>query len=441
MNDISLRQIVGTWADFVSPRTGIIRTVSRVQRGAEEPSPPYIYQSEVSHFDFQMARPQDRASAGKGVTEEAAIRGAIGEAIERYCASHVDPTATIVSPWFPISDRAVAPTDFVLYSASQYEQRKIQYHRWDPKDEVTWVAARELPSDRLVYVPASLVYLQFPRQRVEDIFTPATSNGLAAGPTLDHAILHGLYECMERDAFLVTWMARLPAPEILFDEGPSLANSIRAHYKRFACDLRVFRMCTDLEVHVMMAVALDRTGHGPAIVVGLGCHACPEDALTRAMLEICQVHPGEARRYRERPPGERLKRPEDIKGLEDHSAWASLPERLGDFSFLIDSRRTERLEDLPDYSTGNTSLDLEHCIGTLQRAGSRVLYVDLTTSDVAGYGIHVARGLATGLQPIHFGWGEERLGGTRLFELPRKLGFASTILSESDLNPCPHPLA
>jgi ribosomal protein S12 methylthiotransferase accessory factor len=159
------------------------------------------------------------------------------------------------------------------------------------------------------------------------------------------------------------------------------------------------------------------------------------------MLEICQVHPGEARRYRERPPGERLKRLEDIKGLEDHSAWASLPERLGDFSFLIDSRRTERLEDLPDYSTGNTSLDLEHCIGTLQRAGSRVLYVDLTTSDVTGYGIHVARGLATGLQPIHFGWGEERLGGTRLFELPRKLGFASTILSESDLNPCPHPLA
>ena len=441
MNDTALREMVGNWADLVSPRTGIIRALSRVQRGAEEPSPPFIYQSEVSHFDFQMARAQDRASAGKGATEEAAIRGAIGEAIERYCASHIDPTATIVSQWLPISDRAVAPTEFVLYSANQYEQRKVLYHRWDMKDEVTWVAAHELPSDRLVYVPASLVYLQFPQRRVEDVFTPATSNGLAAGPTLDYAILHGLYECMERDAFLVTWMARLPAPEILFDESSSLANSIRAHYKRFGCDLRVFQMCTDLEIHVMMAVALDETGRGPAIVVGLGCHASPEHALTRAMLEICQVHPGEARRYRERLPGERLKRPEDIKGLEDHSAWASMPEQLGEFSFLIENRRTKRLENLPDYSTGNTQGDLEHCVGTLRRAGSRVFYVDLTTSDVTGYGIRVARALATGLQPIHFGWGEERLGGARLFELPHRLGFASATLPESDLNPCPHPLA
>ena len=131
MNEAALREIVGNWADLVSPRTGIIRTLSRVQRGAEEPSPPFIYQSEVAHFDFRMTKAQDRASAGKGITEEAAIRGAIGEAIERYCASHIDHTATIVSPWLPISDRAVAPTEFVLYSASQYDGGKIQYHRWD----------------------------------------------------------------------------------------------------------------------------------------------------------------------------------------------------------------------------------------------------------------------------------------------------------------------
>jgi ribosomal protein S12 methylthiotransferase accessory factor len=441
MNEAALREIVGNWADLVSPRTGIIRTLSRVQRGAEEPSPPFIYQSEVAHFDFRMTKAQDRASAGKGITEEAAIRGAIGEAIERYCASHIDHTATIASPWLPISDRAVAPTEFVLYSASQYDGRKIQYHRWDPKDEVTWIAARELPSHRSVYVPASLVYLQFPQNRAEDVFTPATSNGLAAGPTLESAILHGLYECMERDAFLVTWMARLPAPEVLFSKSSPLADSIRAHYKRFGVDVRVFRMCTDLEVHVMMAIALDQTGLGPAMVVGLGCQACPEQALVRAMLEICQVHPGEARRYREHAPSKRLKRAEDIKGLEDHSAWASMPERLDEFSFLLRNGQTQSLEDLPDFSTGNIERDLEHCVGTLQRAGSRVLYVDLTTSDVVDYGIHVARGIATGLQPIHFGWGEERLGGRRLFHLPQKLGFASAALAESDLNPCPHPLA
>jgi ribosomal protein S12 methylthiotransferase accessory factor len=67
--------------------------------------------------------------------------------------------------------------------------------------------------------------------------------------------------------------------------------------------------------------------------------------------------------------------------------------------------------------------------------------VDLTTADVRPYGIHVVRTLATGLQPIHFGHGEERLGGQRLFDLPRLLGYMSETRGERDLNPCPHPLA
>jgi ribosomal protein S12 methylthiotransferase accessory factor len=176
-------------------------------------------------------------------------------------------------------------------------------------------------------------------------------------------------------------------------------------------------------------------------VVGLGCHASPVKALSRALLEICQVHPGEAQRYREQPPAKRLKGMEDIKTLEDHSAWASMPEHLGEFSFLLENGRTQRLEDLPDYSTGDVRRDLDHCVSTLRHCGSRVLYVDLTTSDVMDYDIRVARAIATELQPIHFGWSEERLGGRRLFELPHKLGFASKPLTESDLNPCPHPLA
>jgi ribosomal protein S12 methylthiotransferase accessory factor len=80
-------------------------------------------------------------------------------------------------------------------------------------------------------------------------------------------------------------------------------------------------------------------------------------------------------------------------------------------------------------------------VEALTGAGCRVAYVDLTTDDVAPYGIRVVRTIATGLQPIHFGHGEERLGGRRLFEVPRALGHATASRTEADLNPCPHPLA
>jgi ribosomal protein S12 methylthiotransferase accessory factor len=54
--------------------------------------------------------------------------------------------------------------------------------------------------------------------------------------------------------------------------------------------------------------------------------------------------------------------------------------------------------------------------------------------------MRVVRTIATGLQPIHFGYGEERLGGKRIFQLPRILGYASMDSDESTLNRCPHPL-
>jgi ribosomal protein S12 methylthiotransferase accessory factor len=441
MNTAELRRVVGPWADLVSDRSGIIRGVTLVERGAEEPSPPIICQAELSHFDFRKAELMDRAAAGKGATKEQAIRGAIGEAVERYCAAQIDPALPILSSAIKLGAQAVAPPEFVLFSGSQYKSGKVSFHQWTPSDELAWVPGRELPSGAICFVPACLTYLKFPSARREDSLAPPSSNGLAAGPDIDFAVLHALYELIERDAFLITWMTRLPAPEIQFAHASSLATSIHDHYLRHGVKLRVFRMCTDLSAHVMLAVALDQTGTGPAAIVGLGCEASPYRALIKALFEICQAHSGERHRYSTDPPGSRLRHPEDVHTLVDHSGWFTIREHLDGLSFLLESGRSEELSSLPDYSASSVRDSLENCVASLVRSGSRVLYVDLTTPDVVDYGFRVVRGFATGLQPIHFGWGQERLGGSRLFEMPKKLGFANRTLSESDLNPHPHPLA
>jgi len=130
-----------------------------------------------------------------------------------------------------------------------------------------------------------------------------------------------------------------------------------------------------------------------------------------------------------------------VRTLEDHPAFLALPERRGEFAFLWGRSETVRLHELPNPSAGDVDRDLDACARALEGRGHRVAYVDLTTDDVAPFGIHVVRALAAGLVPIHFGWGQERLGGRRLFELPQRLGLADGPRVESDLNPCPHPLA
>src|SRR5262245_27993525 len=126
--------------ELVSPLVGLIRQVGPVQRGAEQPRPPFIYHTTLAHFDYRVAPASERESAGTGATEGEAMGAAVGEALERYCAAHVDPHAIRQLPWSGVAAHGIAPPDCVLYSERQYAQRDFPYHRWESTEEVTWVS-------------------------------------------------------------------------------------------------------------------------------------------------------------------------------------------------------------------------------------------------------------------------------------------------------------
>jgi ribosomal protein S12 methylthiotransferase accessory factor len=189
-----------------------------------------------------------------------------------------------------------------------------------------------------------------------------------------------------------------------------------------------------------MAVSFDGDPERPAQVIGMGCHLDPAVAVTKALYEMCQGRPSEAKRFADKPPRGRLEHYQDVRTLDDHSAFASQRDRRSEFDFLA-SGTIVSPGDLPNPSTGDAWRDLDYTAQALAALGCRVAYADLTLPDVAPCGIHVARAIATGLQPVHFGHGTERFGGRRLFELPLKLGFADRVRTVDDLNPCPHPLA
>ena len=128
--------------------------------------------------------------------------------------------------------------------------------------------------------------------------------------------------------------------------------------------------------------------------------------------------------------------------MMDHSALFSMRSMLSHLDFLFSSSSdTIDLRDLPDFSTGNIRGDFTMCVDALADLGSSVLAVEVTTPDITSLGLSVVRTIVTGLQPLHFGYGEERLGGRRLFQLPVKLGYSSSHLTENDINRCPHPLS
>jgi ribosomal protein S12 methylthiotransferase accessory factor len=426
------------WDFLVSPRVGLITDLSPQYRGPEEPVPPYLYTSTLAHFDFRPAPRQERLNAGKGRTEEEAKLSALGEAVERYSAYHWDFKRT----WIGLPEGgAITPADCVLFSEEQYRLEHWRYRRWAPNIETTWIRGVELPSGDSVALPAALVYLVQPTPRIEDQYTAVTSNGLAAGSTLTHAILGGLYEVIERDALMITWLNRLPATEIETPEFGCQSASIIRHYRRFGVTVRLLKLATDQLPVVVMAVADDRDEGRPARVIGMGCDIDPFVACDKAMFELCQARPSQSSHFREKPPAGRIQTYQDVVDLDDHPAFHSLRENLHEFDFLCEGNHRTSLAEMDRPEFGDTEVTLAQVVGRLRDSGARVAYAEITTEDVASAGFHVVRAIATGFQPIHFGWGEARLGGRRLFNAPMAWGMANQPSVQDALNNCPHPLA
>lgn len=408
-----------TLEDLVDDRVGIVRSCTRLSKGRTEPALPVVYQATLSHFDYRKGSVAERTASGKGATDEAAWTGAVVEALERYCAYQQRPDMVVRATMDALDAPAIAPAELVLYSERQYAQTGFPYRR--PEEELTWVRGRLVNGGGPVYAPASMVYMNYGGPGGRELFAPTTSNGLAGGPDLEAATLAGLYEVIERDAFLLTWMHRRAAARIDLDAAVDGATAAaRRHYARYGIELHAFDVTSDVGVPVVMAMTVDRTGGGPAAVVGLGCNVDGRLALERAVMEVGQVRAGAVPRFRREPPG--LARYEDVRTLEDHAAFAAMPEHLAEFGFLLEGTATSAPPRLP-----GEGQELDRVRARLEAVGATVAVVDLTQPDVEPFGVRVVRALATGLQPIHFGYGEERLGGPRV--------------REDELNPCPHPIA
>ena len=430
------------WSDLVSPRVGVIQSLQPQSRSVEEPEPPYLWTAQLSNFDFRVVPRNERMMAGKGRTAEAAMAAAVGEAVERYCAAHWGtPDQLLVAPVGDLTMRSITPDECVLYSAEQYKRDQWPYLPWDPDRSLTWVRGTGLGSDEPVALPAGLVYLSSAMPLPEDFLAQSTSNGLAAGANLSAAILGGLCELVERDALMISWLQRLPGAELDLTAEAGLPGAISRHYSALGVQMRCFVLPTDLPATVILALALDERADRPATVVAAGCHPSPSMALEKAVFELCQALPAESARLASNPPAGRLTRYDDVGALDDHSAFAALPESRHEFEFLWHDRHQTSLANLEDRAASDLETTLTSCAAAMERLGYRCAYADLTTPDVAPTGYRVVRVIAAGLQPIHFGFGRERLGGDRLFSLPQRLGFAAHRRAISDLNPCPHPIA
>lgn len=458
---------------ITSPHTGILKSLELMAKDITEPKLPYIYVAKLANHSFL---PKDQYEmmkcSGKGMDIKSARISAAGEAVERYSGTVYPPEQIIYRSFDELDGTALDPRRLVLYLPHQYED--IPYQRFDASQTIGWIPAWSLVQDQPIYVPAHGTIMNYNMQHRAELISQTTSNGLAAGGSLLSAILSAAMEVIERDAFVITWHNKLPAKRIRIDGHPDaeIRQFIKA-YERRGVGLQLYQLPTDAPVFVFMCVSVLEKGEGPKVVVGLGCDFSAEKAARQAILEVGQVRPACKQRLRfpdtKKRLAELIANPQLVEELEDHDLLYASADHLYAFDFLFRQPMTEidweargaGRTDKSGEGLANNGVfgktrgqengkmaeqsrpeeNLQRLIRYCRESGSDLIYSNLTPPDMEKLGLYTARVIIPDFQPIHFGWKNIRMGGDRLYELPRKLGFRATRVPIEELHTFPHPLA
>jgi ribosomal protein S12 methylthiotransferase accessory factor len=427
---------------LVSPLLGICRDLTRLPSRPGEPR--------VSHYGAELARMGPRAAhqtrdscCGTGYTDEVAQAAALGEVAETWCAGCMDPERVRLATWRELSREhaALEPERFALYSERQHQTPGFPYHPFTRDTPVGWVEGWSLVRRAPVWVPASRVYLPYEHLPGEPSIGFQCSTGLAAGGSLAQAILSGLCEDFERDAFTLFWLDELPARRVHL-EGSRLWRRFEAHFAVPGYEYRIYDVTNDLGVPTALVLLISPSAHGELYVAGAASRPRWDQAVEKALLETVQGRPYVLYQLKKEPdwqPGPDFSNVVDFAahGRLYTSARELVPVLLG-----MEERVTAHvpLASLPRLGGGDLLGDIAWLAGRLAERGYEAVVMDLTTPDMASLGLSVVRVLTPELQPLHGDHHHPHLGGERVREVPVRLGVRSPH-EPPRINPYPHPFA
>lgn len=434
---------------YVDPVTGFIRSV-QVRRSDATPSVAAGAELSARTGDHAL-RP--RIGWGRTFRTGTAVSTAIAEALERFGGERPGGRRTAVrGSYRDLGQAALDPRTLGLYPDERYDQPGFSFRRYTEDLVTNWVWGYSFGRRSAVLVPENCAYY-----RVDDPldrpFVYEISNGCALGGSLEEAILHGILEVAERDAFLLTWYARLGVPRVdprsAADRGlPLLVECLR---QNTGYEIGLFNTTVEQGIPCFWVMGVDRTDDParPKVLCAAGSSLYPEKAAVNALHELAPMLDPDSHR-RNFTSADRMRAaamvrdPSLVRVMADHSLLYGHPDAFDRFAFLLEDPPQATFADVAYDPAWGRSLDLavdaRSVIDRYLASGLDVVVVDQTTPELAAGGFACVKVLIPGTLPMTFGYAARRTDGlARLASAPVTLGHRSMPLEPAEVNPHPHP--
>jgi ribosomal protein S12 methylthiotransferase accessory factor len=430
MEEINVKTYQNNLFKAVDEKQGIVHMISEIP-GHENDSSIHVVGSKSSNLSLYHPSLKIITNAGAGAGLEEASHSAIGESLERYAANIYNDEDLVHSSWTDLRDSAIHPSQFALFSAEQYREPDFPYVPFEEESQIRWVRGNEIGgAGKQKMIPACAVYLPYRYKKDEIKVMPSISTGLAAGKSIRAAILTGLYEVLERDAFTVSWINRIPPREVK-DE---LTEEMKRRYFKQNLDFSIYDLTLDIEVPVSFVVMKNRNYSEEIVNVGGACRRNSLQSIDKAMLEAAQgsTYVSELMElYKDWNVDDKFT---DVNSFQKHALFYSkFPHMIKKADYLLDGAKEFR-SPLQNESGTEMDDDLDWVVERVRSAGYTPYFVDLTTPDLRKIGVYVVRVVVPGLQHLHGHHRYSFLGGKRLQKIPEKMN-----MNVESLNVYPHP--
>jgi ribosomal protein S12 methylthiotransferase accessory factor len=431
-------------ARYVDDQAGLVRSLDEGREGTlVGPRPPLGMRADLPVEGY-----------GRSSNARTSRLVALLEALERYGCTPGERRTVVEASYATLGDQALDPRTLGLHAPEQYARPDFPFAPFSVDRPYRWVWGWSFARQEPILVPEACGYYGITHDPDgRRTFVMEASNGCALGGCLEEAILYALLEVAERDAFLLTWYARLPATRIDLATAtdpalPPLAASVAAAH---GMAVEVYDISVEQGIPCACAVAVNPDpGNGrPALAVAAGCHPDPERAVRNALTELGPSLAALAHRYAEPDQPARARAmvddPDLVRQIGDHPLAYADPAATSRLDFLTGNPRRCAVEDLGDPERGwFTSHDLREtlleAVSRYARYGMDVVVVDQTAAEHRASGLSCVKVLVPGTLPMTFGHRHRRTHGLpRLLDVPNLLGHTDRRLTPDDLNPHPHP--
>ena len=303
---------------------------------------------------------------GKGATPEQAKASAVMEAMERYSAEQRETDEVAYGTLEQMRESGmpfVEPADLIL---------PARVLGMVESAEIAWTVCYDIMRGEDVWVPACAVFYPYYPDGDLQLFRFHT-NGIASGNTIEEAILHAMFEVIERDAWSIAESFNRTNADIIIDDEESVPGKLLKNFRDAGIEIRLKDLTTDVGVTTIGASSDDvRTKDPEMLDIGVGTHLNPEIAAIRALTEVAQSRT--THKHGLKVNAELQKRTREMgyeRVKEANALWYN------------DSKEKKRLSSMKDEATEYVLDDIEVVLGKLMDAGfDRVIIADLTRPEI-----------------------------------------------------------